>query len=65
MNAHRAYFRRLAIQRRRPVDQDAKNEAAALAVRERVTAALATYPLLQRLSAAATAPGQQPPDWVP
>lgn len=49
----RAQFRRLAIQRRRSPDQDAKNSAAAKVVTDRVSAALAESSLLQRLSGAA------------
>lgn len=53
MSIARALQRRRAIQRRRPPDQDAKNEAAARAMAQRVEAALAGMALLQRLNAAA------------
>lgn len=56
--ADRAHYRRRAIQRRRDPGQDAKNEAAAAAVAQRVAALLAAEPLLQRLNAEAARSSQ-------
>ena len=50
MSASRAFFRRLAIERKRDPSQDARNDAAAAAVRRRVAEQLSEMPLFQRLS---------------
>ena len=49
----RAYFRRLAIERRRDPSQDERNAAASEAMQAKVAAQLAQSPLIQRLTAAA------------
>ncbi|RTL40577.1 MAG: hypothetical protein EKK53_15425 [Burkholderiales bacterium] len=50
MTVARSYFRRRAIERRRDPSQDARNDAAAAAMRARVEQQLAQLSLIQKLA---------------